>query len=434
MFTRLQSAGAFLRERQRWWIVGLLCLTSVVNSIDRQALSVMSTTLKAELGFGSVEYSYVVASFLAAYAIGYTFCGRVLDRIGVRVGLALALGFWSLAGMLHAAALGWVTLAVCRFLLGLGESFNSPAGVKAIAEWVPPRERGLSMSIFSNGGIIGAILTPPLVAFTTLHFGWRWSFLVTGALGFILLAVWWRSYETPAKHKKITPAERDYIQLHTQAGRKTGAPSSMWALLQHPLCWAMFLARFLTDSINYFFGFWLPGYLQDERGFSLAMVGMVAWIPFLAADIGGPGGGALSDYLIRRGWNPSRARRTMMAVAACVTPVAMLAVRVDVAWQALALIAIVVAAQSCWMANQLTFISESVERQNVGTMLSLSALGGSLGGILSTLVAGRVIQGFGYTPVFTALGFLHLTAFAIITFAVRLARTRAAAGGPTLSS
>jgi ACS family hexuronate transporter-like MFS transporter len=162
------------------------------------------------------------------------------------------------------------------------------------------------------------------------------------------------------------------------------------------------------------------------------MIGMVAWIPFLAADIGGPGGGALSDYLIRRGWNPSRARRTMMAVAACLTPAAMLAVRVDVAWQALALIAIVVAAQSCWMANQLTFISESVERQNVGTMLSLSALGGSLGGILSTLIAGRVIESFGYTPVFTALGLLHVTAFCIITFAVRLARNRAAAGS-TLS-
>lgn len=424
MSTRLLFGAHFLRDRQRWVIVALLCLTTMVNSIDRQALSVMAATLKDELNFGSVEYSYVVASFLTAYSIGYTFCGRVLDRIGVKVGLAVALGFWSLSGMLHAAAIGWITLAICRFLLGLGESFNSPAGVKAIAEWVPPRERGLSMSIFSNGGILGAVVTPPLVAFTTLHFGWRWSFLITGALGLVLLVIWWRTYETPSRHPRITPSELDYIKAHSKTGENVASPASMWTLLRYPLCWAMFLARFLTDSINYFFGFWLPDYLQNERGFSLALIGMVAWIPFVAADIGGPGGGAISDFLIRRGWSHSRARRMMMALAACLTPAALLAVRVEVAWQALVLIAIVVGAQSCWMANQLTFISESVERQNVGTMLSLSALGGSLGGILSTLVAGRVIADFGYTPVFTALGFLHLTAFCVIAFAVHLTRKR----------
>jgi len=426
--SRVSTFLAYLREHRRWGIVLLLCCTSVVNSVDRQALSVMAATLKRELSFGAIEYSYIVASFLAAYAIGYTFCGRVLDRVGVKVGLAAALAFWSLAGMLHAAAAGWITLAICRFLLGLGESFNSPAGVKAIAEWVPPRERALSMSVFSNGGIIGAIITPPLVAFTTLHFGWRWSFLITGAFGFVLLWFWWRHYDSPARHPRLSATERDYIQAQVGVARgPAAAPLSMAALLRHPLCWAMFLARFLTDSINYFFGFWLPDYLQHERGFSLALVGMVGWVPFLAADIGGPGGGALSDFLIRRGWNPSRARRTLMFAAACLTPAALLAVRVDAAWQAIALIAVVVGAQSCWMANQLTFISESVGRENVGTMLSLSALGGSLGGILSTLAAGRVIAGLGYAPVFTALGFLHLTAFAVITVAVRLERRRAPA-------
>ena len=162
----------FLRSHQRWCVVALLFFVAAVNNLDRQALSVLAGTLKTELGFGNVEYSNIGAAFLAAYALGYAFCGRVIDRWGVKLALGMALLFWSLAGMAHAAAVGWVSLAVFRFLLGLGESFNSPGGVKAIAEWVPPRERGLSMAVFSNGNIFGAILAPPLVSFVALRWGW----------------------------------------------------------------------------------------------------------------------------------------------------------------------------------------------------------------------------------------------------------------------
>ncbi len=409
--------------------MGLLFLVALVNNLDRQALSVLAPTLREKLGFGTVEYSYVVSSFLTAYTIGYVFAGGVLDRIGVKLGLALALGFWSLAAMLHAAVTGWVMLAIFRFLLGLGESFNSPAGVKAVAEWVPPRERGLSMAVFSNGNVMGAIIAAPLVSFLALHFGWRWAFLVTGLAGFALLALWWRRYDTPGNHSRITPGEREYIARSLTPAGPPKARLSMWALLSHPICLGFFMARLLTDPLSYFLSFWLPEYLTHGRGFTLATIGLVGWIPYLAADVGGPGGGAISDWLIRRGWRPIRARTTLMLTAACLTPLAAVAVRTDLVWVALALIALMYAAQTCWMANQLALISESVSRENVATLLSLSALGGGIGGIVANLLTGRAVQAVGYVPVFTAFGGLHLVAYGIVVWSFRRdERQRAAAG------
>lgn len=417
----------FLLSHQRWCVVALLFVVAAVNNLDRQALSVLAGTLKKELGFGNAEYSYVTSAFLAAYALGYAFCGRLIDRWGVKLALAAALAFWSLAGMLHAVAIGWLSLALFRFLLGLGESFNSPAGVKAIAEWIPPRERGLSMAVFSNGNIFGAILAPPLVSFLAIHFGWQWGFIGTGLAGFALLALWWRFYDHPDQHRGVTPAERTYIREQLAAAAPPVPRQSMWKLLRHPLCLGFFIARFLTDPTSYFFSFWLPDYLQHSRGFTLAMIGLVAWIPFLASDVGGPGGGALSDFLVRRGWATKRARLTLMGAAALLMPLAAVAVRVETVWLAIALIAVLLAAQSCWMANQLTLISESVPRENVGTLLALTALGGSVGGIVSNLLTGRVLDTYGYVPVFTALGTLHVTAFVVLLWSQRRAAVQSPA-------
>ncbi|OAM89774.1 MFS transporter [Termitidicoccus mucosus] len=411
-----QKILASIRTHRRWTIIGLLFGAAVVNGLDRQTLSVLAPTLREKLGFGSVEYSYIATSFLVAYTIGYTFCGRVLDRLGVKLGLAIALAFWSLAGVMHAFATGWLMLAVCRFMLGLGESFNSPSAVKAVADWVPVRERGLSMAISSNGNVMGAILAPPLVSFVAIKFGWQWGFIATGLAGFVLLAVWWKHFHSPEKHPAITKEEREYIQANRPQTTMARPKVAMWALLAQPICLGFFVTRLMTDSITYFFSFWLPDYLTHSRGFTLAMIGLFGWLPFLASDIGGPGGGALSDWLVRRGWNSIKARRAMMLFAACLMPLANVAARTDSAWVALALIGVLLAAQSCWMANQLTLISESVPRENVGTLLALSALGGSLGGICSTLLTGRILATYGYVPVFTGLSVMHLLAFAFLTW------------------
>lgn len=406
----------------RWRIVALLFFLSVVNYLDRQALSVLAPTLREKLGFSTVQYSYIVTSFLIAYVIGYLFAGSLIDRIGVRLAVFGALAVWSIAGLLHAFATGWVGLVACRFLLGLGESFNAPAGMKAVSEWIPPRERGLSTAIFSNGNIVGSILAPPFVSFVAIRYGWQWGFLATGAAGFAYLIFWLSYYESPERQKRLSAAELDYI-VQTRGTTAPKAPITFLQALRHPACLGFVVARLFTDSLSYFFSFWLPEYLQSARGFSLAMIGWFGWIPFLAADVGGPGGGAFSDWLVRRGCPPVAARRRLLLVAACLMPLSLVAVHASSAIMALALIAVLLAAQSCWNANLLTLMSEVFPREHVGKFVSLSGIGGALGGIVSTLLAGKAIHAVGYVPVFTVLGFLHITAFLIINFvALRSAR------------
>jgi ACS family hexuronate transporter-like MFS transporter len=407
----------------RWRVVALLFFLSVLNYLDRQTLSVLAPTLEHELGFSTVQYSYIVTTFLIAYAAGYLFCGSIIDRLGVKLAVVLALGVWSTAGIAHAFASSWVAIAGCRFVLGLGESFNSPSGIKAISEWIPRRERGLCMAIFSNGNILGAIIAPPLVSFVAIKFGWQWGFLVTGAAGLLYLLWWWKSYHAPESHPRLPARERDHIF----AERGAAGPARKLPLLvalRDPAVAGFFVARLLTDSLSFFFSFWLPAYLESARGFSLAMIGFFGWIPFLASDIGGPGGGALSDWLVRRGWKSADARRRMLLVSACIMPCALIAVHVGSPFLALGLIAVLLASQSCWMSNMLTLMSETFPREQVATCSSLASVGGSIGGIISTLLAGRVIQAVGYVPVFTTLGFLHFIAFAVLTVALRIALAR----------
>lgn len=411
------KASRFVGSHKRWLIVLLLAAFSVVNYVDRQALSVLAPTLRKELGISTEQYSYIVSTFLAAYAVGYAVNGRLLDKIGVKLGLALALGFWSLAGMGHAAIFGWLSLGIARFMLGLGQSANPSGGMKAISEWIPTSERGLCSAIFSNANSLGAVLAPPIVASLTLWLGWRWAFLITGAAGFVLLAVWLRFYETPEKHRALSESERALIlekRSITPAG-KINTPVSYRALLRDRACLALSSIRFLTDPFSYFLSFWLIDYFQTVRGFSLQTVAMLGWIPFLASPLfGGPLGGALGDWMVRRGVQPRVARLRMMFAAACITPVALVAVRTDLTWLAVAMCFLMVAANSCWMVNQLTLATELVPRSQVASLVSLGGIAGSIGGILSTLLAGKLIAVIGYVPVFTGLGFLHMTAFWIL--------------------
>ncbi len=408
-------------KQYRWVIVGLLFATAVINNLDRQTLSVLAPTLRETLGIDSVQYSYIVSSFLAAYTIGYLFAGTVLDRLGVKIGLGFAIAFWSLANGLHVLATGWIGLVVMRFLLGLGESFNSPAAVKAIAEWVPSRERGLCIAIYNNGFVVGSILAPPLVSFTALQFGWRWSFVVTTILGAVLLYFWWKYYDSPERSVRVSEPERAYILANRPAEADGEAPS-IWRLMRHPICAAFIASRFLTDCFSYFFNFWLPDYFQTARGFSLALLGLVGWIPYLLADIGGPVGGAFSDWLVRRGWDPLRARLRLMFLSAALMPLGIVAVRTENAWFSLGLLSIMYAAQMCWMVNQLSILSESFPRKAVATVIAATAIGGGIGGILATVLTGRAVASYGYVPVFTAMSVLHVIAYAVVSWTMRPAR------------
>ena len=418
----MSRAVQFVRGHKRWLIVVMLAGFGVVNYLDRQALSVLAPTLRKDLGISTEQYSYIVSTFLTAYAIGYAVTGRMLDRIGVKLGLALALAFWSLIGMAHAAVIGWLTLASARFLLGIGQAANSPGGMKALAEWIPPRERGLCSAIFSNSNSLGGVLAPPIVAGLALWLGWRWAFLIVGVSGFLLLALWWSFYDAPERHRGLAEAERAHILRERGAAPagKADRPGSYGTILGDRACLGLCLVRFFTDPFAYFMSFWLIDYFQTVRGFSLQTVALLGWVPYLASPLfGGPVGGALSDWLVRRGIEARVARLRMMFAAACITPLALVAVRTELTWLAVSIVTVLVAANSCWSVNKLTLATEMVPRSQVASLVSLGGIAGSIGGIVSTLVAGRLIATVGYVPVFTGLGFLHLTAFAILYLMLR---------------
>ncbi|QNI35752.1 MFS transporter [Edaphobacter albus] len=408
-----------VRSHRRWQIVALLFLFSVVNNLDRQTLSVLAPTLQKTLQFGPQQYSYIVTAFLAAYTLGYLFSGALLDRFGVKKTLAAALLFWTIASILHATATGWRSLLLLRFLLGLGESFTSPAGIKALAEWVPARERGLSAAIFTNGNIVGAILAPPIVTLFALHYGWRSGFIAPALTGLVLLFVWNIWYHGPKEDPCISEAEREIVLRETAIVESHAKTHVGYTVVLQPLFIGFFLMRFLTDSVTYFFSFWMPSYLSSSRGFSLAALGAVTWIPFLASDCGGVGGGAVSDWLIRHGLPVTIARKRMLLLAALLMTSTAAVVLAHTAAMAIALMALAFAAQSWWMANQLALISESAEKQIIGRVLAFSALGGSLGGMFFTLITGHIIATAGYRPVFLAASLFHVTGWMILAAAQR---------------
>jgi ACS family hexuronate transporter-like MFS transporter len=425
---------SIIRGHKRWLIVVMLFFLSTINYLDRQSLSVLAPTLREQLSFSVEQYSYIVSAFLVAYTTGYLFCGRVLDRLGTRGGISIAISLWSAAACLHALARSWTHFAGFRFLLGLGESFNAPGGAKAIREWIPQKERALCMAVFSTGNIFGAIIAPPVVSLLALKFDWRLAFLVTGLVGFIWLFFWLKIYRSPDRDLSLAPAERQLIlsdQNNTDASTST---ASFWAVLGHPLTLAFILARLLTDSVPFFFSFWLPDYLRQNHNFGLAQIGMFAWIPYLAADLGGITGGASSDFLVRRGWRAADARRRILLVAACLTPAALVAVHVSSAIVSLVCIGLVLAAHSAWITNLLTLMTESMPPHFTGQLVALSGVGGSIGGIISNLATGKLVATFGYVPVFTLLSFVHSMAFIILCVLSRRAHKSLNCCGQAFSS
>jgi ACS family hexuronate transporter-like MFS transporter len=410
-----------LRERRRWFIAGLLFFISTIAFLDRQTLSVLEKTLEGILGFSSSEYSYIVTGFLIATGIGYLFAGRIIDRFGVRRSFAVALGAWSVAAIAHSLARGWISLLLLRVMLGLGESFYTPAAARVLRDWIPTRERGVCWAVFSTGNFVGAMIAPPLVAWLALRYHWQFSFVATGASGFVLLAAWLWLYHSPEQHPWLSAAERSTILNGRGSAVAAAQRLPTLQLLTQPAVTGFFLTRLLTDPFTFFFLFWLPAYLQTSRGFTLGKTGMMAWIPYLGADLGALTGGFFSDWLVRRGVDPRRARRRILLLVACLTPLTLVAVRVGSVPIALALIVLVMFLQASWNTNLTTLIIESTAPQQVASVVALTLIGGTVGGSVSTLLTGHVIKVFGYVPVFTALGFTHLTAYAIMSAGLRRA-------------
>jgi ACS family hexuronate transporter-like MFS transporter len=402
----------------RWIIAGMLMLATMINYADRLTLSVVSVDLRREFSLNEQDYSHIVTMFLVAYAIMYAGSGYIVDRLGTRRGFAVFIFSWSVSQMLHGFARGKWTVGGCRFLLGLSEPGNWPAAAKAIAEWFPASQRALGVGIFNAGSSMGSALAPPVVAWLTLHYGWRSSFLFTGGLGLVWLMLWLILYQPPHRNRWLQESEYHAIKDHVRPpedampAKREGLP---WRrVVATRACLTITLARFLTDPVIYFVIFWLPEYLRRERGFDLAMVGKYAWVPFLFGDAGYIFGGWLSGRLMRAGWPIARARRFVMLLGAAFLPSAIFAPLVPEAWMALGATCMVVFGHALWVANLQTLPTDLYAGREVGTVTGFSGMGGAIGGILANLGTGYVVMHFSYVPIFLIAGLMHPLSIALI--------------------
>jgi ACS family hexuronate transporter-like MFS transporter len=417
----------------RWYIAFLLCCSTALNYLDRQTLSVLAVTIQKDLGFSTVEYSRIASAFLFTYALMYAVGGRLVDLLGTRRGLLLFASGWSAVSMLHALARSAAQLSVFRVLLGVTEAANIPAGVKAVTEWFPIRERALAIGIFNSGTAIGAAMAAPVVSAVALGLGWRAAFVVTGAVGFVWVAAWAAFYQLPHRHRRLAAAERALIEADEIAGAPARVPLSR--LLAMRETWGCIAARLLTDPISYFLAFWVPKYLQDERGFTLAQNGMFSWIPFVGQALGNIAAGAIPRALIARGMPLDRARKRTMLAVSCLMPVLCLAVT-RVGHPALALAAITVLMFGHAAFGNVILPAEVFPRHLVGTVSGLGGLMGGLAGAIAQLGIGRVVQAMGFSPIFAVCAFMYLTAFALVSRLVpdlgriRLQEAQALTGNP----
>ena len=409
----------------RWVICTLLLLGTTKNYMDRNVLGVLRVTLQHDLGWSEIDYGNLVIVFQAAYALGMLVVGWVVDRLGTRLGYALAMIFWSLASMGTALASSLTGFAVSRFALGFGEAAVFPASIKAVAEWFPKKERALATGIFNSGTNVGAMLAPVVVAWISLRWGWRGAFIGIGALGFVWLAFWLMIYRKPGEHPRVSQAELDYIRSDPQ---DEFAKTKWVSLVPLRQTWAFAVGKFLIDPIWWFYLFWMPGFFQTKHGLSLTRVGPPLIAIYVIADAGSVAGGWISSFLIKRGRSINAARKIAMLICAIgVTPV-IYAYRVESTWSAVLLIGLAAACHQGFSANLYTVTSDMFPARAVGSVTGIGGMAGAIGGLLIAWVVGHVLQWTGsYMIPFLIAGATYLVALgAIHVLAPRLEPARIA--------
>jgi ACS family hexuronate transporter-like MFS transporter len=378
-------------SKLRWAILAMLFAATVLNYVDRQTLSILASQVQKDLGIDDLGYARIVQYFLIAYAVSYLGAGWVTDKLGAKLTLALFLGWWSVANM----ATGWVRnagqLGFARLMLGIGEPGVYTAGPKAVAEHFPVQERGFAIGVYTAGAMIGATIAPPLIAWLALQYGWRAAFVVTGAAGFVWLAVWLFVYRSP---DGAEPA-------------RTKEPIRWGPILRDRSVWGLAIARMIADPVWYFYLFWFPKYLTDDRGMALIQVASLAWLVYLAADVGSIGGGWFSGRLIRAGIAPARSRLIAMTCAAALAPIGMLiSLRLGIA-PTIALGALVAFAHLVFQINIGVLVVDIYPMRHVATVFGLIAAGSATGGLISTQLVGQLASTHAYGALFLLMGMLH---------------------------
>ena len=396
----------------RWVICTLLLFGTTKNYMDRNVLGVLNKTLQHDLGWSEIDYSNLVVSFQAAYALGMVVVGRLIDKLGTRLGYALAMVFWSLASMGTALGSSLTSFAFSRVALGFGEAAIFPASIKAVAEWFPKKERALATGIFNAGTSIGAMLTPVVVPWINARWGWRGAFIGIGALGFVWLVFWLLIYGKPEEHPHLSKAELDYIRSDPQVSVRKIKWAALLSLRQ---TWAFIAGKFLTDPVWWFYLFWVPGFLQSKHGLSLTGIGAPIVVIYLMSDVGSVAAGWMSSWMIKRGNTINVARKTaMLLCAASVTPI-VFAYRVESTWSAVLLIGLAAACHQGFSANLYTLTSDMFPAGAVGSVVGIGGMAGAIGGLFIATIVGHVLQWTGsYKVPFLIAGSAYLGALAII--------------------
>jgi len=396
----------------RWIICGLLLLGTTKNYMDRQVLGVLKTTLQHDFSWNEIQYGNLVSAFQIAYAAGMLLVGGLIDRLGTRLGYALAMIFWSLASMGTALASSLTGFRMSRYALGFGEAAVFPASIKAVAEWFPKKERALATGIFNAGTNVGAIITPLIVPWIVLRWGWQGAFVGIGAIGFVWLFIWLLIYRKPEDHRGVSKAELDYIRSDPQEP----VGKTKWVRL-FPLrqTWAFAMGKFLTDPVWWFYLFWVPGFLQSKHGLALTGIGIPIMAIYLISDVGSVAGGWLSSSLIKRGRSVNAARKIAMLICAVGVLPVVFAYRVESTLSAVLLIGLAAACHQGFSANLYTLTSDMFPVRAVGSVTGIGGMAGAIGGWIMAKVVGHVLQWTGsYMIPFAMAGSGYLLALIVI--------------------
>ena len=390
----------------------MLFFAASINYMDRQVLGLLAPTLQHSIGWTEAQYGYIVGAFQAAYAIGLVVAGRMVDRLGSRIGYAIIMAFWSLASVAHALAGSALGFGVARFFLGLGESGSFPAAIKTTAEWFPQRERSLATGIFNSGVNVGAIFAPLFIPWITLKFGWRSAFLSTGIFGAIWIVWWLARYYSPDHHPSVSPAEL----RHIQEDPAEAVEQIPWkTLLAYRQTWAFAAAKFLTDPIWYFYLYWLPKFFDSRYHLGLSQIGLPVIVVYNMSAVGSIGGGWLPTPFRKTGMSMAKARISAMFVCACLILPIFLSSRLSSLWSAVGILGLATAAHQGWSANLFTTASDMFPRSSVATVVGIGGMAGSLGAVLFSLSTGWVLQSYhSYTPLFSIAATSYLAGLLLL--------------------
>ena len=414
------------KTKYRWTICGLVFFATTINYLDRAVISLLKGPLELEFGWSESDYADIVIAFQLSYAIGLLLMGPLVDKIGTKMGYALAIIGWSFAAGGHALVSSTLGFIVARAALGITEAGNFPAAIKTVAEWFPKKERALATGLFNSGANVGAILAPLTVPYIAATWGWEWAFILTAATGFIWLIFWFKSYSAPAVHPKVNSEELAHINSDTSAEPTTDdSPKLPWfSLLGFRQTWAFVLGKFLTDPVWWFYLFWLPSFLKAEYQMDNTAIAIPVALVYMMSTVGSVVGGWLPLRFIKSGWPVFRSRKTAMFIYALGALPVMLAQWLGSInmWLAVLIIGLAAAAHQAWSANIFTTVSDMFPKSSVGSVTGLGGMAGALGGILIAKMAGLLFDHYkalgkieaGYFIMFLVCSMAYLVAWGIM--------------------